>query len=66
MNHLSDHHKRMQDNGRRPKYTRKAKKLPATVQRMKLQLDHRTIITITKASSLDFWRKRYPNLTILP
>lgn len=33
--------------------------------RIKLQLDHKTIITITKESSLVFWRQRYPNLTIL-
>ena len=38
---------------------------PPASFRMKLQLDHRTTITITKESSLAFWRKRYPNLSMI-
>jgi hypothetical protein len=34
-------------------------------ERIKVRCDARTIITI-RPHMLDFWRTRYPNLTILP
>lgn len=52
-------------NRRKTVKSRKAPKAPAPF-RMRLQLDHRTIITITKESSLAFWKGRYPNLTVMP
>ena len=34
-------------------------------QFIKVRLDHRTIITLASTKPLAFWRKRYPNLTII-
>lgn len=32
---------------------------------IRIQLDHKTFITITKMSSLEVWRKRYPNAKVV-
>ena len=33
---------------------------------IKVRLDQKTFITITKMSSLEVWLKRYPNATVVP
>ena len=33
--------------------------------KIKVRLDSRTVITIRDLASLDFWKQRYPNLTVL-
>lgn len=42
----------------------KPKAPPARPQPLRVQLDARTVATI-QPHMLDFWRKRYPNLTII-
>jgi len=32
---------------------------------IKVQLDHRTVITLANLKSLDFWKKRYPQAQVL-
>lgn len=44
-------------------YFNKAKDKPADL--ITVRLDHRTTITLRNEKALLFWRKRYPNLTII-
>ncbi len=37
----------------------------STHERIKLQLDYRTIIILNKKSSVKIWTKRYPNAVVL-
>lgn len=32
---------------------------------IKVQLDHRTVITLASMKALDFWKKRYPQAQVL-
>lgn len=32
---------------------------------IKVQLDHRTVITLASLKSLDFWKKRYPKAVVI-
>lgn len=77
MNNLEQHHHRMTGHMSSSRQARKDRRRKSTVQSrkqlvkpakgspIKVRLDHKTIITITKESSLVFWRQRYPQLTIL-
>ena len=35
------------------------------VQKIKVRLDHKTIITIKDMAKLDFWKERYPKAVVL-
>lgn len=45
-------------------FTNKGKDKPADL--ITVRLDHRTTITLRNMKAVEFWRKRYPNLTIIP
>lgn len=52
--------------GRAATAKRSTKPAPSSApKRYVLRIDHRTIITVTGTKAVEFWRKRYPNLTIV-
>lgn len=78
MNNLKGHHHHMVGHMSNSRSYNKDRKKGETVRKRKqlvkpsttstpsirVRLDHRTIITL-RPTSLEFWRQRYPNLTVI-
>ncbi len=46
--------------------TRKKKMILNEIHdKIKVRLDHKTIVTLRDLSKFDFWKERYPNATII-